>query len=136
MDSGPGTIDLGFSGVAGGGLGEGLGSFLRILPAEFENRDAAREFMARECPDPSIAQYLMAVSMRAADGRISFPFDRAALLATIEAARDASVRGCGQCQRHEQTCTRLARRESLSFGPAANLKPKNVTWLQVTFDRL
>jgi pimeloyl-ACP methyl ester carboxylesterase len=86
-------VDLGFSGVAGGGLGEGLASFLRKLPHRFDSRAEAREFMARECPDPSIAQYLMAVSVvNAADGSVTFPFDHAALIATITAARDSSVR--------------------------------------------
>ncbi len=85
-------IDLGFSGVAGGGLGEGLAQFIRILPDQFENRESAREFMAKSCPDPSIAQYLMAVSVRDASGRIHFPFDHSALTQTIYAARDTSVR--------------------------------------------
>lgn len=85
-------IDLGFSGIAGGGLGEGLASFIRKLPERFPSRESAREFMLAECPDPSIAQYLMAVSVRRTDGGIEFPFDHAALIATITAARDASVR--------------------------------------------
>jgi pimeloyl-ACP methyl ester carboxylesterase len=85
-------IDLGFSGVAGGGLGETLAEFLRKLPASFSSRDAARQFMTTHCPDPSIAQYLMAVSVRTASGEIHFPFDHAALIQTIQAARDGSVR--------------------------------------------
>ncbi|MGZ3688289.1 MAG: alpha/beta fold hydrolase [Bdellovibrionota bacterium] len=85
-------VDLGFSGMAGGGLGEGLAEFLRLLPARFATREEARAFMSAHCPDPSIAQYLMAVSVRAADGSVSFPFDQGALIETIHAARDASVR--------------------------------------------
>ncbi len=85
-------IDLGFSGVAGGGLGEGLAQLIRLLPESFENREAAREFMKTYCPDPSIAQYLMAVSVRDASHRVHFPFDHGALIQTISAARDASVR--------------------------------------------
>lgn len=85
-------VDLGFSGVAGGGLGENLAGFLKKLPLTFENRDEAREFMTTECPDPSIAQYLMAVSVKDAEDRITFPFDRSALIQTIHAARDISVR--------------------------------------------
>jgi pimeloyl-ACP methyl ester carboxylesterase len=85
-------IDLGFSGVAGGGLGEGLASFVKQLPPEFESREAARLFMTEKCPDPSIAQYLMAVSVKNSEGHISFPFDHSALVQTIYAARDASVR--------------------------------------------
>jgi pimeloyl-ACP methyl ester carboxylesterase len=85
-------IDLGFSGVAGGGLGEGLAKFLALLPMEFPDRNQAREFMEQNCPDPSIAQYLMAVSTRTASGTLTFPFDRSALIQTIHAARDVSVR--------------------------------------------
>ena len=85
-------VDLGFSGVAGGGLGEGLASFLRKLPSSFPTRADARQFMAKECPDSSIAQYLMAVSVVAASGEVTFPFDQGALIQTIEAAQDVSVR--------------------------------------------
>jgi pimeloyl-ACP methyl ester carboxylesterase len=89
-------IDLGLSGPAGGGLGDTLGSFLKILPMEFNSRAEARVYMAENCPDPSIAQYLMAVSVRVptpeAPDRLAFPFDRAALIQTIHAARDSSVR--------------------------------------------
>jgi esterase len=85
-------VDLGFFGPVGGGLGDGLAQFLRLLPASFPNREEARRFMTEHCPDPSIAQYLMAVSARAADGSITFPFDHGALIETIEAARDVSVR--------------------------------------------
>ncbi len=89
-------IDLGLSGPAGGGLGNSLGNFLKILPMEFNSRAEARTFMDQNCPDPSIGQYLMAVSVRAptpgAPERITFPFDRAALIQTIHAARDSSVR--------------------------------------------
>jgi esterase len=86
-------VDLGFSGAAGGGLGDDLASFLRLLPLEFASRAEARAFMTANCPDPAIGQYLMAVSVSAPDGRIEFPFDRGALIETIHAARDSSVRG-------------------------------------------
>jgi pimeloyl-ACP methyl ester carboxylesterase len=85
-------VDLGFSGPAGGGLGEGLASFLKVLPMEFTDRNEARAFMQAHCPDPSIVQYLLAVSMRTNEGRLTFPFDKAALIKTIQAARDSSVR--------------------------------------------
>lgn len=85
-------VDLGFSGVAGGGLGEGLASFLTILPMHFASRAEAREFMSLNCPDPSIAQYLMAVSVPDGHGGVTFPFDKAALIQTIHSARDSSVR--------------------------------------------
>jgi pimeloyl-ACP methyl ester carboxylesterase len=85
-------IDLGFAGVAGGGLGENLAHFLKQLPTQFHSRDEARHFMAEKCPDPSIAQYLMAVSVKTPSGEITFPFDHSALIQTIYAARDVSVR--------------------------------------------
>jgi pimeloyl-ACP methyl ester carboxylesterase len=89
-------IDLGFFGPAGGGLGEGLARFLRVLPQSFVTREEARAFMNERCPDPSIAQYLMAVSQRAPSGpnagSVTFPFDHSALIQTIEAAATVSVR--------------------------------------------
>jgi esterase len=85
-------IDLGLSGVAGGGLGEGLARFLKTLPMEFPNRAAARTFIEQNCPDPSIGQYLMAVSTQGLQGKLTFPFDQSALIQTIHAARDVSVR--------------------------------------------
>jgi pimeloyl-ACP methyl ester carboxylesterase len=85
-------IDLGFSGAAGGGLGDELGTFIKILPTDFATREEARKFMEENCPDPAIAQYLMAVSKRDGNGRTVFPFDHAALIATIEAAKNTSVR--------------------------------------------
>ncbi len=85
-------VDLGFSGPAGGGLGQGLATFLRKLPLHFASREEARQFMSEQCPDPSIAQYLMAVSVRAADGTIGFPFEHSALIQTIEATAQISVR--------------------------------------------
>ena len=49
--------------------------------------------MTRECPDPSIAQYLMAVSQTDPQGELVFPlFDRPALIETIRSVRDVSVR--------------------------------------------
>lgn len=81
-------VDLGFSGVAGGGIGEALSTFLSDLPEEFPSREAARNFLAERCPDPSIAQYLIAVStIDPKSGEVRFPFDHAALLMTIEASR-------------------------------------------------
>ena len=85
-------VDLGLSGPAGGGMGNRLGDFLKNLPLEFSSRSDARDQIMRDCPDESIGQYLLAVSVKDAEGRITFPFDRSALLETIAAARDASVR--------------------------------------------
>ena len=86
-------IDLGFDGPAGGGLGDALARFLQKLPSTFATRAEARSFMALECPDPAIAQYLMAVSeLDPLSGAVRFPFDHSALIETIHAARDSSVR--------------------------------------------
>jgi pimeloyl-ACP methyl ester carboxylesterase len=86
-------VDLGFSGPAGGGLGEGLAQFIQMLPAGFATRAEARDFMAAHCPDPSIAQYLLAVATITPGGTgITFPFDHEALIKTIHATRDFSVR--------------------------------------------
>lgn len=85
-------IDLGFSGPAGGGLGDLLASFLRDLPMEYPQRSDARAYMDAHCPDASIAQYLMAVGVER-EGRFVFPFDRGALLKTLDAAKGSNVRG-------------------------------------------
>jgi pimeloyl-ACP methyl ester carboxylesterase len=86
-------IDLGFTGPAGGGLGDTLAEFLRRLPIRFASRAEAREVLLREAPDPSIGQYLLAVCAPEAPGSaaVAFPFDREALLETIAAARTAAI---------------------------------------------
>jgi pimeloyl-ACP methyl ester carboxylesterase len=85
-------VDLGLSGVAGGGLGDNLAQFLRQLPLSFPTRQDAKAFMEAHCPDPSIAQYLLAVSVKSPDGTTSFPFDHQALVQTVESARNTSLR--------------------------------------------
>ncbi len=86
-------IDLGFSGLAGGGLGEGLASFIGQLPLHFPSRAETKAYLEQHCPDPSIGRYLLAVSeVDRASGIVTFPFDHRALVATIYAARDVSVR--------------------------------------------
>ena len=86
-------IDLGFSGVAGGGIGDLLSVFLKHLPHSFPSRAEARQFLENHCPDPSIGQYLLAVSVPdLKTGGISFPFDQTALLKTIEASRNHPTR--------------------------------------------
>jgi len=85
-------VDLGFAGPAGGGLGENLAEFLQKLPLIFNSRNEAREFMNKHCPDPSMAQYLMAVSVSQPDGSLSFPFDKEGLIQTLHAVRDSSIR--------------------------------------------
>jgi pimeloyl-ACP methyl ester carboxylesterase len=81
-------VDLGFSGVAGGGVGDLLEVFLKDLPSTFPSRNEARTFLAVHCPDPAIAQYLLAVAKTdLKTGAITFPFEQASLLKTIEASR-------------------------------------------------
>lgn len=84
-------VDLGLKGLAGGSLGPVLAQFLKELPPEFSSRDAARSYMTQNCPDESIGQYLMAVSMRREDGSITFPFDAEALQKTIIASQHVSL---------------------------------------------
>jgi len=86
-------IDLGLSGEAGGGIGNLLATFLDQLPSRFTSRAEARKFLDTHCPDPSIAQYLLAVAkIDNSDQSITFPFDQKALLKTIEAAKSTDAR--------------------------------------------
>ncbi len=85
-------IDIGFSGLAGGGLGKTLRSFLEILPPSFPSRADARIFMNQNCPDPSIALYLLAVAEITSNGELRFPFDRDALLSTLDQAQGTELR--------------------------------------------
>lgn len=86
-------IDLGFSGLAGGGLGMGLYEFLKILPESFNSRTEAKDFLFNHSPDLSIAQYLLAVSVKhQSPEKITFPFQKEALLKTILAASKAPLK--------------------------------------------
>lgn len=85
-------VDLGLSGLAGGGLGVNLSQFLKLLPPQFASREKARAFMTAHCPDPSIGQYLLAVATKHADGSVEFPFDHEALLQTLDSARNFNIR--------------------------------------------
>jgi N-formylmaleamate deformylase len=87
-------VDLGFSGPAGGGLGAPLYEFLKKIPMHFASRADARTYLETNCPDASIGQYLMAVATPQAPGvsDITFPFDREALLKTLESAETSSIR--------------------------------------------
>jgi pimeloyl-ACP methyl ester carboxylesterase len=85
-------VDLGFSGAAGGGVGDLLAVFLRDLPSTFASRAEARDFLAKHCPDPAIAQYLLAVAkVDLKTGAITFPFEQESLLKTIEASRGSET---------------------------------------------
>lgn len=98
-------VDLGLSGAAGGGLGLELAQFIQTLPEGFANRAQARELLNANCPDPAIAQYLLAVltpapasvvglpasAVEGKGGALVFPFDRSALIQTIQGAGHTSV---------------------------------------------
>ncbi len=85
-------IDLGLTGPAGGGLGDGLFAFLKNLPLAFESRAQARQYLTENCPDPAMGAYLAAVAISDLNGRTTFPFSRDALLETLAALNDFSVR--------------------------------------------
>lgn len=85
-------IDLGLDGLAGGGLGKNLEKLLAQLPENFASRDLAREHLQRESPDPAIAQYLVAVAQQDKNGSVTFPFDRNALLQTLSAVKEFTIR--------------------------------------------
>jgi 2-(acetamidomethylene)succinate hydrolase len=86
-------VDLGLWSPAGGGIGDSLRVFLADLPETFPSRAEARAFLAERCPDPAIAQYLIAVSRTdPATGAVTFPFEKCSLLKTIDAAEGST---CG-----------------------------------------
>lgn len=83
-------IDLGLTGPAGGGLGQALADFLRILPDHFPSRAEAKAFMDEHAPEPSIGLYLMAVSSIDESGKLTFPFEHESLIQTIDASIQVS----------------------------------------------
>lgn len=86
-------VDMGLGGGAGGAFGRELAGFLRQIQGTYPSRSAARADFDLRCPDPSVAQYLLAVSRQTGNGdEISFPFDRDALIQTIEAAQGFDLR--------------------------------------------
>jgi pimeloyl-ACP methyl ester carboxylesterase len=85
-------VDLGLSGTAGGGLGDDLAKFLKQIPMEFSSRSEARAYLTANAPDPAMGLYLLAVVQPTPSGAVGFPFDRGALIETIEAAKSTSVR--------------------------------------------
>ena len=84
-------VDLGLAGPAGGGLNDRLATFLGQLPDTFSSRLEARAFMEAHAPDRAMAQYLMAVSVTSPHGDVSFPFDRASLIQTLQDARSTDL---------------------------------------------
>ena len=104
------AVDIGISSEWGGGIGLPLAKFLGELPETFPDRESLKEYVTRECPDPAIAQYLIAVSKKVSDPSESnaeelgtknsagsanevwiFPFDHQALVKTIYQANDAPL---------------------------------------------
>jgi pimeloyl-ACP methyl ester carboxylesterase len=95
------AVDIGISSEWGGGIGMPLANFLGALPETFPDRASLKEYVARECPDPAIAQYLIAVSKKVSNENESskntsaevwiFPFDHQALVKTIHQANDAPL---------------------------------------------
>jgi esterase len=83
-------IDLGFSGPAGGGMGEPLRRFLASLPFSFPDRQSARQYLETHAPDPSIGLYLLAgmvpVDPGSPSAAVKFPFHAPSLVRTIEAS--------------------------------------------------
>lgn len=67
--------------------------FLENLPMKFETRSSARNYLNQKAPEPSIAQFLLAVSLRVPDSsEITFPFDKEALLQTVRSASQIPLR--------------------------------------------
>jgi esterase len=89
-------IDLGFSGPAGGGLGERLENYLKPLPMNFSSRSEAKEILFATAPDESLARYLFAVLQprdpKDLQGPTSLPFNKEALIQTIHAAKESRIR--------------------------------------------
>lgn len=87
-------VDIGLKGFAGGGFGEKLTRLLESLPDRFPSREAARAHLMTHTPDPSLAQYLLAVSIPSGPNgqAIEFPFHRETLLRIIARAHGSSVR--------------------------------------------
>lgn len=114
-------VDLGFQPGSGGGLGRKLSPFLRELPGSFPTREEARAYMAANCPDAAIAQYLLAVgSLNPPEVR--FPFDRESLLTTIEAA-------------HAEPLTDWVREFATSGKPVVALRGANSNvWSEAQFE--
>ncbi len=87
------AVDIGISSEWGGGIGLPLANFLQNLPTSFSNRTDLRNYLFKECPDESIAQYLSAVSKKISDDPETwiFPFNHQALVQTIHQANEAPL---------------------------------------------
>ncbi len=87
------AVDIGLQSKWGGGIGEPLANFIRVLPETFPDRTSMREYLFAHCPDPAIAQYLSAVAKKISETpeRWMFPFDHPALVQTILQADEAPI---------------------------------------------
>lgn len=83
-------VDLNFSGLAGGGFGRKLEKVLRDLPPTFPSRQEARAYLKDRSPENSVTQFLVAVLEQRGD-LWAFPFEREALIHTLEAAQGHSL---------------------------------------------
>jgi pimeloyl-ACP methyl ester carboxylesterase len=83
-------VDIGLQGSWGGGMGRPLANFLEALPESFPSRAELKAYLTAHCPDPSIAQYLIAVAKNTAPASSAenwgFPFDHRAIVETIHQA--------------------------------------------------
>jgi len=86
-------VDISITREWGGGIGVPLANFIRHLPEAFSTRQGLRDYVMKYCPDPSIGQYLAAVSKKVSDSPESwvFPFDHQSLVRTIEEADEAPI---------------------------------------------
>lgn len=86
------AVDLGVSQQWGGGMGLPLAQFLKNLPEEFPSRKSLQEYVLSQCPDSSIARYLIAVSYAVPNSTVyRFPFLHQALVKTIEEAHHSPM---------------------------------------------
>ncbi len=85
-------VDIGITSSWGGGVGRPLADFIKTLPESFEDRSSLQSWVRAGCPDPSIAQYLIAVSFFDPERKgYRFPFQHSALIKTIEQAHQTPI---------------------------------------------
>ncbi|MBI4926043.1 MAG: alpha/beta hydrolase [Bdellovibrio sp.] len=80
-------IDLSLSLSKEKTLESSLVQFLTQLPMQFRTRKEAKTYLETNSPDPSVKQYLLAVSITNDTGQITFPFDKQAIIQTLNAVQ-------------------------------------------------
>lgn len=87
------AVDISITSEWGGGIGKRLADFIEKLPREFPDRVSLKDYCFLHCPDPSIAQYLTAVSKKTSDAPETwvFPFEHEALVKTIHQADETPI---------------------------------------------